>query len=143
MRLVTQPDGSFICGQCSVAMVTDMELEEVFEKAYGGHRDWTHYIMTKQALERIGFESGNIVEVDNRRKWSLPEGKRGMIRVHVKSRNMGHMVAFNERGEVYDSHGEIFASISELTKAYTATLRRNGYKRISCVVDYYFVVTKK
>lgn len=57
VRLVKQPKGSSICGQCCVAMVTGKPLEEVI-KVFG-HSHSTRTKELHKALKHFGYKSNS------------------------------------------------------------------------------------
>jgi hypothetical protein len=113
---IVQPPRSYICSQCSVAMVTGNDLKTVFETF--GHSEASNLDEAYQAILALGYKESRYRRgIDNRKAIEL-DGM-GVARIEVKGRRMGHMIAFKD-GVIYDPAGYVFHSAKELRANYKA-----------------------
>src|SRR5690606_9112904 len=113
MRHVLQPKGSWYCGHCSVAMVTDTELNTVIggmgqTRSDGG----STADMIANYSASLGFNVYCQHPIDNRK----PVDLRGRGVLFVTGTNgLSHAVAY-EDGTVYDPYGQVYNGIAAMKK---------------------------
>ena len=103
MELIWQEKGTKNCGQICVAMITGFPLNEV-EELYG-HNSYTNMVDAKGILEGLGYTVGDIVKVDNRKKYELP--RLAFVRICRHGRKYGHFVVHYD-GKFYNSTEGIY-----------------------------------
>jgi hypothetical protein len=109
MRHIRQPDGSSLCGQIAVAVVTGLPLDEVIERGFAGHRGKTNTRRVKQALRRFGVECGDKLERTRRTDVAIarlsyaprPSWSRKRREYVERRPSTGHWVVVDE-GRVWD-----------------------------------------
>lgn len=117
IKLVKQPKDSVICGHCSVAMITEIDIQEVIDavgidERYGGG---STVEMQQEYLLAKGYTFTEKSWMDNRKAIDL-SGK-GIVCITDRGHNWGHAMAF-ENGEIYDPMGKVFADVKEMKKFY-------------------------
>lgn len=119
MKLVTQPKGSYLCGQSSVAMVLGITLDESIKLF--GHKKATRFKEYKKILNDFNVRTDSYKTVDNRRKYKLPN--KALVRIEKVGRRMGHVVVHVD-GKFYDPMGKVYNSKDEMLEDYS----NRGYK---------------
>lgn len=103
VKMVKQPDGSSICGQCCVAMATGRAIKNVI-KVFG-HSHATRTKELHKALSKLGVNSDNKL-TRNYAKTPIPENC--ILKITYDSRkHSGHWV-YLKKGICYDPSGEIY-----------------------------------
>src|SRR5690606_29952777 len=83
-----------------------------------GHAKESNLTEAWRAMQALGIKENRwLPKVDNRYKVDL--SGRGILRIHVEGRELGHMVAF-EDGIIYDPEGYVYDGAHELRKDYYA-----------------------
>lgn len=113
MKLIKQPAKSKICGQCGIAMVADISIEESI-KLYG-HSHSTNMSEHIKILGKLGIKTNKIIKVDNRKKYHLPS--LSLVRLQKVGRQMGHLVVHKD-GKFYDPSRGVFESKEALLSSY-------------------------
>lgn len=98
LYVVAQPKGTFLCGQCCLATLGGVTLDEAI--AIVGHRNCTSTKMLQKALLKMGFKvSGRLRRIT--KNTQLPLYAIGALRKKGQSGG-GHWVVLH-RGEIRDS----------------------------------------
>lgn len=113
LKLIKQGNNTKTCGQCTTAMLLGITIEESI-KLYG-HETTSNMREAKKVIEKFNFKAGNIVKIDNRKKWNLP--KMAFVRVCITTKRVGHFIAYKD-GVFYDPSRGIFNSKEELLANY-------------------------
>lgn len=101
MKLVTQPEGSTICGQCCVAMVTGQPLKSVIATFCRGGRGTSPRIV-RWVLKYYHFTPAPGLRKFKTR-YELPP--LCMLKLAYPFQEIGHWVVYN-RGQIYcPAHG--------------------------------------
>lgn len=133
MKHLFQPKRSHLCGQTSVAMVAGISLEESI-KAFKGHKKATTFKLVTEALDNLGYDTGDIKIIDNRKKNQIfPD--LCLIRIEKVGKNLGHLVVYN-KGKVYDPAEGVFESKDDFIKYYKQCNSRYRIRQ-------YYEVTKR
>lgn len=78
MKLILQPDGSSLCGQCCVAMAAGVSLKRAIEAV--GHERGTYTCDVVRALWALGVQCDDRCTRISRKRPNLP--KRGLVAIH-------------------------------------------------------------
>lgn len=113
MEIIRQKNSEKKCGQCCVAMITGFHLDDIVEKY--GHASTSNFKDAKRVLNEIGYDTGNVVVVDNRTKYELPN--LALVRIERIGRKNGHFVV-HFGGKFYDSCEGVFYSRKEFVDFY-------------------------
>lgn len=113
MELIMQPKKSKLCGQCTIAMLSGITLDESIKLF--GHSRTSYFSDYTRVLKALDIPFTKNVKVDNRKKYELP--KKCMVRLQFVGRKTGHLIAY-EDGKFYDSSRGIFNSKEELMSSY-------------------------
>jgi hypothetical protein len=113
VEIVWQNKDDKMCGQCCVAMITGKPLGEIIEKY--GHNTKSYLEDAKRVLEVYGYQTGDIVVVDNRKHYELPE--LAFVRIERLGRKNGHFVV-HYKGKFYDSCEGVFESSNDFLAFY-------------------------
>lgn len=115
MKLVTQPKGSYLCGQSSIAMVLGITLDESVKLF--GHKRSTYFKEYRKILNDFNVQTDSYRKVDNRRKYKLPS--KALVRIEKIGRRMGHVVVHLD-GKFYDPAGKVYNSKDEMLDDYSS-----------------------
>lgn len=124
-----QPNGK-TCGQTCVAMIAGIPVEESIN--LHGHDKGTNMNDSRRILKKLGVETGEIVKLDNRKKWELPDF--AGVRIVAVGRKWGHFITYY-KGQFFDPFYGVFDSKESLLEHYE---KRRGKWRFS----HYFEVLK-
>ncbi len=80
MRLITQPEGSSLCGQCCVAMAAGVSLTKAIEAVGHSRKRGTHTWEIIPALRKLGINCADRCRRVSRKR-PLPP-KRGVVVIH-------------------------------------------------------------
>lgn len=134
LKLITQPKDSVICGHCSIAMVTERDVETVIKElginpmnGGGSTVEMHHAYLTKHG---INFKSN--VWMDNRKRIDL-SGK-GIMCITWGARNEGHAMAF-EDGKIYDPAGNVFESLADMKRDYKQYVNRLKVYSVTTILE--------
>jgi hypothetical protein len=108
------------CGQTVVAMIAGISIEKAEELF--GKTGMSNQNDLKRVLTMLGYESKPFQEVDNRRKWNLPEGIVG-IRIQYNNRKCGHLLVKDHDGKIYDPNGRVFTCREEMLAYFSSECR--------------------
>lgn len=117
--LIVQPHGSPICGQCSMAMIAGVKVQEIVDQLYCD--DGTTYPQRDAVLSHYMDNVRTVGHIDNRKAIDLSGV--GIVAMQYGRSNSGHAVAF-ENGEIYDPAGRHYESLAELKKDYKSRGRK-------------------
>lgn len=132
IKLIKQPKGSKVCGQCVSAMIAGVSYEDMAD--IYGHTTTSNISEAKRALYKLGFDAGETVQVDNRKKnWRIPET--AFVRIKYGRRRCGHFVA-KIQGKFYDPRGMVFDNLDEMIDFYNTK-----FPHVRTLVSHYFEVS--
>lgn len=126
MKLVRQEKGSRNCGQCTVAMLTDTDLNTVISMY--GHNSTSTFREAKVVLNELGKQVGSTIKIDNRKNTVFPN--RAMIRISKHGKSVGHFIAL-DNDIIYCPYNGKFNSVGEY---------KEFLKTINWRLDKYFEV---
>ena len=97
VEIVRQPEGSSLCGQCAVAMLTATSLNYVIQIV--GHRHNTKTRELAKAMRHLGCDCGNRLRVFGKR-WPALLPKYALVKIDY-GRSSWHWVAAIDK-MIYD-----------------------------------------
>ena len=100
MELIIQPEGSYKCAQCCVAMVAGVSLKQSIQAFGLSHA--TNLYALRNALKKLGFRAAEKYESFGRKEKRLP--RTCLLRLKWPKQKLGHVVVF-QKGRVYDPAG--------------------------------------
>lgn len=78
MKLITQPEGSSLCGQCCIAMAAGVSLKRATDAI--GHNGGTRTSEVVKALRKLGIDCADRMVRPSRKRPNIPQ--RAFLAIH-------------------------------------------------------------
>jgi len=104
MDLIYQPKNSKSCGQHCVAMITGLDIEQVYELF--GHKHGTTFKMVSDVFKKLGYSYSRKKPVVYHYQKELPDIC--MLLITWDENKKGHWVVYN-KGEIYCPGDGVYA----------------------------------
>ncbi|MCA1800120.1 MAG: hypothetical protein LC650_02355 [Actinobacteria bacterium] len=111
--LIVQPHGSPICGQCAMAMIAGVKVDEIVNKLY--LESGTTFRERDALLSEYMDDVRTVHDVDNRKAIDL--SGTGILALQFGRSSNGHALAFFD-GVLHDPAGRVYSSLKELRDDY-------------------------
>ena len=133
-----QPN-SKTCGQTTVAMLTNVPIESII-KIYG-HESTSCVGEAKKALKVLGYRHSQTFKIDNRKHLEnqmMLQGTKKFIRIKYGAREIGHFLAMDTDGKVYDTNKKVYNDVYEMLDDYNQIWKKRDGRNVH--VSHYFEI---